>query len=570
MGIRSDLQTELKNLLASDIIKGKVSVQRAYADWRRYPQYIVPLAESSIDMIMAPAYGSAKKNATDIRLAIDALELVFVRPEIGTFILLSGDSDFSSLVIKLKEYGKYVIGVGIRESSSDLLVMNCDEYYSYNSLAGLVKSGEEEVVKHDPWELVSEAVQRMKRNGDVMRADRLKQVMQQMDSSFDEKNVGKSKFSLFVAEAAKKGLLSLNKLENGQYEVDVPRAGAAIAGAETPASPEPGENGDGRRPRRDSRGRGRDRTPRGEPRPDRSIAASRSAAPQEVPAASARDAAHAREAAPSPASRATTTNAPAVAPRSPASGEIGATGLRLTREEAFDLVRRAVTSLVSGDAAAAASLVRSTARALLGRDSESLSERNFTRILQDAHDADVIDLRRRGNNYEVAAAVGGPPVASQLAAAETANTPPVKAPPVAHRGMAARSGRGPMGRHGAPPAHILNVGVVGTRLGAARSAEGAAASVAPPAETEIAAVEGALPTPAAEAATPASKPSRARKRGTAAKKTTAKKAATTADSGAQSDSVEAAPSGRKRATRGARKKAKSSSGSESATGPESK
>ena len=82
MGIRSDLQTELKNLLASDIIKGKVSVQRAYADWRRYPQYIVPLAESSIDMIMAPAYGSAKKNATDIRLAIDALELVFVRPEI--------------------------------------------------------------------------------------------------------------------------------------------------------------------------------------------------------------------------------------------------------------------------------------------------------------------------------------------------------------------------------------------------------------------------------------------------------------------------------------------------------
>src|SRR6266487_759639 len=204
-------------------------------------------------MIMAPAYGSAKKNATDIRLAIDALELVFVRPEIGTFILLSGDSDFSSLVIKLKEYGKYVIGVGIRESSSDLLVMNCDEYYSYNSLAGLVKSGEEEVVKRDPWELVSEAVQRMKRNGDVMRADRLKQVMQQIDSSFDEKDVGKSKFSLFVAEAAKKGLLSLTKLENGQYEVDLPRSGVSglPAGQSAPVA-EPSENGEARRPRRDS------------------------------------------------------------------------------------------------------------------------------------------------------------------------------------------------------------------------------------------------------------------------------------------------------------------------------
>src|ERR687886_1700769 len=163
MGIQKDLHAELKSLLGSDIIKGKVAVQRAYADWRRYPQYIVPLAESSIDMIMAPAYGSSKKNATDIRLAVDAMELVFTRPEIGTYILLSGDSDFASLVTKLKEYGKYVIGVGIRESSSDLLVMNCDEYYSYNALAGLVKAGDDDeapITKRDPWELVSEAIQR--------------------------------------------------------------------------------------------------------------------------------------------------------------------------------------------------------------------------------------------------------------------------------------------------------------------------------------------------------------------------------------------------------------------------
>ena len=96
MGMRSDLSKELSNLLNSDIIKGKVTVQRAYADWRRYPQYIVPLSENSVDLIFAPAYGSSKKNATDIRMAIDAMELVFIRPEIGTFILLTGDSDFSS------------------------------------------------------------------------------------------------------------------------------------------------------------------------------------------------------------------------------------------------------------------------------------------------------------------------------------------------------------------------------------------------------------------------------------------------------------------------------------------
>ena len=279
MGIRSELQTELRNLLSSDIVKGKVSVQRAYADWRRYPQYIVPLAESSIDMIMATAYGSAKKNATDIRLAVDAMELVFTRPEIGTFILLSGDSDFASLVTKLKEYGKYVIGVGIRESSSDLLVMNCDEYYSYNALAGLVRSGEEEMVKKDPWELVTESISQMKRNGDVMRADRLKQVMQQIDSSFDEKNLGMSKFSRFVTEAAHRGLLTLTKLENGRLEVGPPGAVRSLpAGQEgtPPLAPRlaPAEGEVAERPRRGRRGgRGRDRDVRGQRSPAGTTAA---------------------------------------------------------------------------------------------------------------------------------------------------------------------------------------------------------------------------------------------------------------------------------------------------------
>ncbi|MCH1572088.1 MAG: NYN domain-containing protein, partial [Longimicrobiales bacterium] len=176
MGMRSDLSKELKSLLDSDVIKGKVSVQRAYADWRRYPQYIVPLSEASVDLIFAPAYGSNKKNATDIRMAIDGLELVFIRPEIGTYILLTGDSDFSSLVLKLKEYGKYVIGVGIQESSSDILVQNCDEYYSYTSLTGLKKTTELDRTGRDPWVLVKDAVAKMVRRGDVMRSDRLKQV----------------------------------------------------------------------------------------------------------------------------------------------------------------------------------------------------------------------------------------------------------------------------------------------------------------------------------------------------------------------------------------------------------
>src|SRR5687767_9673578 len=219
MAIRSDLQTELKRLLQSEIIRGKVAVQRAYADWRRYPQYIVPLSESSIDLIFAPAHGANKKNATDIRLAIDALELVFTRPEIGTFILLSGDSDFSSLVLKLKEYGKYVIGVGIRESASDLLVQNCDEYYSYSALTGLTRAGEEESKQWDPWDCVEVAIGRMAENDDVMRSDRLKQVILELDPNFDEKALGFTKFNRFLQEAANRGVLQLHKMENGQFEV---------------------------------------------------------------------------------------------------------------------------------------------------------------------------------------------------------------------------------------------------------------------------------------------------------------------------------------------------------------
>ncbi|MEX2111029.1 MAG: NYN domain-containing protein [Gemmatimonadaceae bacterium] len=449
MGIRSELQTELKNLLSSDIVKGKVSVQRAYADWRRYPQYIVPLAESSIDMIMATAYGSAKKNATDIRLAVDAMELVFTRPEIGTFILLSGDSDFASLVTKLKEYGKYVIGVGIRESSSDLLVMNCDEYYSYNALAGLVKSGEEEVVKRDPWELVTEAITRMKRNGDVMRADRLKQVMQQLDSSFDEKNLGMSKFSRFVSEAAHRNLLTLTKLENGQFEVGPPRGGAPPGESQPATVPRGQEPESGDRARRGRRGgRGRDRDGRGSREP-RAAATARVISTEEMPLTQA----------------AAPVEAEVVTPRARSNGdEIGASGLRLTREEAFNLVRRAVAA--GGSASVRASQVRATARELLGRDSESLSERNFLRILQDAHDADIVDLRRRGSDYEVAPAAAAAPLSDQLASAEPARVvAPVAPAPMgmgARGGGTARRGRGAIGRVGAPPAHLLSVGVVET------------------------------------------------------------------------------------------------------------
>ena len=342
LGIRSDLAKELKSLLNSAIIKGKVAVSRAYADWRRYPQYIVPLSESSIDLIFAPAFGTNKKNATDIRLAIDAMELVFTRPEIGTFILLSGDSDFSMLVIKLKEYGKYVIGVGMRESASDLLIQNCDEYYSYSDLAGLTRETDMPSVQRDPWELVREAVATMARSGDVMRSDRLKQVMQQLDSTFDERNAGFSRFSKFVLEASKRGLLKSSKLDNGQYEI-APAEAETPKAAATAAPPTSAEPKDDRRRR--GRGRGRGRGGR--------------AAPAEAVAAPA--------------------------PPVPSRAE----GLTLAR--AFDLMRLALSELPSPSGHEA---LRLRMAALHGREDPALLPEQFARFLRQAHDAEVADVRK--------------------------------------------------------------------------------------------------------------------------------------------------------------------------------
>jgi uncharacterized protein (TIGR00288 family) len=384
MGIRSNLGAELRKLLDSDIIRGKVSVQRAYADWRRYPQYIVPLSEAAIDLIFAPAYGSTKKNATDIRLAIDALEIVFTRPEIGTFILLSGDSDFSSLVLKLKEYGKYVIGVGLQESSSDLLVQNCDEYYSYNTLSGLTSAADVKTEKHDPWELAAKAIDRMVERRDVMRSDRFKQVMLELDQSFSEKSQGFSKFNRFLTEAASRGILTLQKAPNGQYEVAPgPRrreylerpAAARGAPAQAPATA-PSPPGGASVPD----------VPVEEPKPRTEARRSRSRSRRTASAAS-------------------------IVPAEFEPPEVDEDRLRA----AYDLLRGVV-----GDLSEAGRSVRDSEvkRAMLERDASfdeaALGFRKFNRFLRQAHDEEVIDLRRGAEgNYLV-----GPPGQAAEAEAE--------------------------------------------------------------------------------------------------------------------------------------------------------
>jgi uncharacterized protein (TIGR00288 family) len=383
LGVRSDLTKELRHLLSSDIIKGKVSVQRAYADWRRYPQYIVPLSESSIDLIFAPAFGTNKKNATDIRLAIDATELVFTRPEIGTYILLSGDSDFSSLVIKLKEYGKYVIGVGIRESASDILIQNCDEYFSYTDLAGLTKEEDTPSTQRDPWELLTEAVDKMVANRDVMRADRLKQVMQQIDQNFDEKNAGFNRFSKFMQEAATRGLVTLNKMENGQFEV-APAKGAATTG-QAPAAPSRSRSRRGSASRSAPKDPVKEAVKVAEPAKD--------AEPEESKERGRRRRRGGRGRGREGAGERETTTAAAAPARNKPKDE------GLTLAEAFHLLSRSLGEL---PAPVPHEALRGRMAALHGREDPLLEEAVFPRLLRQANDAEIADVRLLGEGqFEV-------------------------------------------------------------------------------------------------------------------------------------------------------------------------
>jgi len=404
MGMRSDLSKELKTLLNSDVIRGKVTVQRAYADWRRYPQYIVPLSEASIDLIFAPAYGSSKKNATDIRMAIDGMELVFTRPEIGTYILLTGDSDFSSLVLKLKEYGKYVIGVGIQESSSDILVQNCDEYYSYTALSGLRKTDDGGGSQLDPWVLVERAIEQMARRGDVMRSDRLKQVMLEIDPGFDEKSLGFNKFSRFLSEAGKKGLIQLQRMDNGQYEIVPPKG---VQRSDEKKSGSGTGDRESRRPDRSRSDRGRSSADSGR---------SKESAAGRAPADAGRAPVEDRGAAPAPSVAAT--SAPYTNAVPPAGDQAGLAA-------AYDLLRRAIADLLEdqdSDAARDSDVKRRMLALDGGFDETTLGFPKFSRFLQRAQEHEIVEVRKgEGSHSEVAlGARSQPPEMAGSAAGETA------------------------------------------------------------------------------------------------------------------------------------------------------
>jgi uncharacterized protein (TIGR00288 family) len=223
---KRDRRFEIRKVLERLVEKGKLIVKKAYADWADYAEYKKPLHEAAIELIEIPKRAMTGKNSADIRLCVDALDLCYSKEHIDTFVIVSGDSDFSPLVSKLKENGKRVIGLGMKESSSNLLVDNCDEFIYYEDLErplGIPPKIEQDLPekKKDAFQLLVDSVVALVReNKEVLWSSMVKETMKRKKPSFNESYHGYRTFSDLLEDAEKEGVIQLRTdTRSGTYVI---------------------------------------------------------------------------------------------------------------------------------------------------------------------------------------------------------------------------------------------------------------------------------------------------------------------------------------------------------------
>lgn len=208
---------DIARVLERLVEKGKIVAKKAYCDWSRFGNYTAPLHESAIELIEIPRRSQTGKNSADIHLCVDAMDLAYSKEHIDTFVVVSGDSDFSPLVSKLKELGKHVIGLGMQESTSDLLRDNCDEFIYYEDLGqapALTTDIGPEVSesKRKAFGLLMESLLALRReNKEVLWGSMIKDTMKRKKPSFNEAYYGYRTFSELLEDAQEQGLLELER-----------------------------------------------------------------------------------------------------------------------------------------------------------------------------------------------------------------------------------------------------------------------------------------------------------------------------------------------------------------------
>ncbi|MBM3665706.1 MAG: NYN domain-containing protein, partial [Actinobacteria bacterium] len=249
-GVKSRGDFDINLVLSRLAEKGRVVVKRAYADWSRYREAKMDLQNAGLELIEMPSAREGAKNRADIKLAVDAMELAFSREHLDNFVIVSGDSDFTPLVGKLRELNKRVIGVGNRESSSELLIANCDEFIYYDSIASSSRRSRSGS-RQDPIALLQESLMALQREGvELPLASVVKDAMRRKDPAFDENALGYSTFSNFLeASSSKAGITLQTDPRSGTYRVSTSESTVSVAVA-TGDDGDGDEAGDGRRRRR--------------------------------------------------------------------------------------------------------------------------------------------------------------------------------------------------------------------------------------------------------------------------------------------------------------------------------
>jgi len=230
---------DIAKILERLLLKGNIVVKKAYCDWARYKEFKAAMHEASFELIEIPHVLQSGKNSADIRMVVDALDLCYTKAHVDTFVVISGDSDFSPLVSKLRENNKTVIGVGVKNSTSDLLIANCDEFISYDDLvvrphrprkkAGGTKTGRKpargtkskaaqtvEDKKQEAWDLIVETYEALlEERGEEERiwGSMIKQTLKRRKPGFSESHYGFRSFGELLEEAEAHGILELERDE---------------------------------------------------------------------------------------------------------------------------------------------------------------------------------------------------------------------------------------------------------------------------------------------------------------------------------------------------------------------
>jgi uncharacterized protein (TIGR00288 family) len=243
---------DISKILEKLLVKGSIVVKKAYCDWERYKTHKAAMHEASFELIEIPHVRQSGKNSADIRLVVDALDLCYTKSHLDTFVIISGDSDFSPLVSKLRENNKEVIGVGVKQSTSDLLIANCDEFIYYDDLVredknakrgrkratpattGTAKASSSAAapkqVPMDAEEKTQQALDLVMDTFDALLSERsagdkiwgsmIKQALKRRKPGFNESYYGFKSFSSLLEEAHKRGMLDLEQDDkSGGYVV---------------------------------------------------------------------------------------------------------------------------------------------------------------------------------------------------------------------------------------------------------------------------------------------------------------------------------------------------------------